>query len=362
MANSEHVKIFKQGAKVWNEWRAANPTVRPDLSDANFESDLHTYKSTYDCPEFTGYDLSRSNLNRIVARNSSFTNCFIAGSDINFSDLCFSSFNDCIFNEASIAVSKIGSASFNKCDFENANLSYCTAEETSFWGSRLISTNLSHMSLVKTDLSNTVIDGSCVYGISAWDLILDGSRQQNIYISDNDRSITVPSIELAQFISLLVNNSKIRDVIDSITSKVVLILGCFSEDRKIILDQIKHELQRRDYLPVLFDFDGPKNRDITETVMTLASLAKFVVADISDPRSIPQELTKIVPNFPSVPVQPVIVSTQREYGMFSHFSRFPWVLETLEYSGDDIHNLVGHIVDNCESRLKTTNTSDHVGY
>ena len=35
MANEEHVKILKQGTKVWNEWRRANPVLHPDLSGAD---------------------------------------------------------------------------------------------------------------------------------------------------------------------------------------------------------------------------------------------------------------------------------------------------------------------------------------
>ena len=35
MANEEHLAQLKRGVKAWNEWRSANPKVRPDLSDAN---------------------------------------------------------------------------------------------------------------------------------------------------------------------------------------------------------------------------------------------------------------------------------------------------------------------------------------
>jgi hypothetical protein len=38
-------------------------------------------------------------------------------------------------------------------------------------------------------------------------------------------AITVDNIEVAQFIYLMLHNQKIRDVIDTITSKAVLILG-----------------------------------------------------------------------------------------------------------------------------------------
>lgn len=35
MANSEHLKILKQGAEVWNEWREENSEIRPDLVQAD---------------------------------------------------------------------------------------------------------------------------------------------------------------------------------------------------------------------------------------------------------------------------------------------------------------------------------------
>jgi hypothetical protein len=48
----------------------------------------------------------------------------------------------------------------------------------------------------------------------------------------DEPAVTVDNIEVAQFISLLLHNEKIRDVIDTITSKVVLILGRFTDERK----------------------------------------------------------------------------------------------------------------------------------
>ena len=34
MANQSHVQLLLQGVSVWNQWRAAHPEIRPDLSGA----------------------------------------------------------------------------------------------------------------------------------------------------------------------------------------------------------------------------------------------------------------------------------------------------------------------------------------
>jgi hypothetical protein len=32
MANPEHVEILKQGVEVWNQWKAKNLKINPDLA------------------------------------------------------------------------------------------------------------------------------------------------------------------------------------------------------------------------------------------------------------------------------------------------------------------------------------------
>jgi hypothetical protein len=161
----------------------------------------------------------------------------------------------------------------------------------------------------------------------------DQTSQQNLIITRtrNEPEITVDNIEVAQFIYLLLHNQKIRSVIDTITSKVVLILGRFTAERKAVLDALRDELRKRDYLPILFDFDRPANRTTDETITLLARMARFVVADISDAKSVLQELRAIVPELPSVPVQPVIIASQDEPGMFDSYQGCPSFLPVHRY-------------------------------
>jgi hypothetical protein len=136
-------------------------------------------------------------------------------------------------------------------------------------------------------------------------------------------------------------NAKVRQVIDTITSKVVLILGRFTPERKTVLDAIREELRKRDYVPVLFDFEKPASKDLTGTISTLANMARFIIADLTDPSSVPHELAILAPAT-VVPVQPILLEGQREYAMFPDLvRRYHWVLEPYQYNSLD--SLLGHL-------------------
>jgi hypothetical protein len=172
-----------------------------------------------------------------------------------------------------------------------------------------------------------------VYGTACWDVRLSGAIQQDLCVSpEGTPAVVVDNIELAQFIYLLLNNSNLRGVIDTITSRAVLILGRFTEERKQVLDAIHKALrEEHGFVPILFDFEPSASRNLTETVQLLAGMCRFVIADITDAASIPQELSKIVPNFPSVPVQPIILASKRPYSMFEDWRQFPNVLPEYPY-------------------------------
>ncbi len=133
----------------------------------------------------------------------------------------------------------------------------------------------------------------------------------------------------------------------------MLILGRFTEERKKVLDALKDELRRRNYLPIVFNFQNAAGKDLDETVNFLARMSRFVIADVTDAKSIPQELKGFVEGNPSIPVLPLILKEQVEYAMFKHFRRYPWVLPLHEYESPEIllDNIISAIIDPAEKKV-----------
>ena len=64
-------------------------------------------------------------------------------------------------------------------------------------------------------------------------------------------------------------------------------------------------------------------------------MARFIVADLTEPSSLPKELEAIVPQV-AVPVQPVIAGTEQEYSMFKDSWKYDWVLPVVRYEDSEL--------------------------
>jgi hypothetical protein len=204
---------------------------------------------------------------------------------------------------------------------------------------KLEGADISEARIHETQLEGARLTGCRIYGVSTWDVQGTPRDQADLVLSKgNEALVTIDDIEIAQFIYLILNNSKLRNVIDTIGNKGVLILGRFQEDRKEVLDALRVELRQRNFIPMVFDFDRPTTRDFTETVMTLAGMSLFIIADITAPKSVPLELQATVPNY-KIPFVPIIQDGERPFAMFRDLiGKHEWVLDLLEY--DSLPNLI----------------------
>jgi Pentapeptide repeats (8 copies) len=311
MANEEHVAQLMKGFSSWNAWREKNQDILPDLSGADFSE-----------ANLSGADFSRADLSY---------------ADFSGADLSYTDFSGADLSKADLRGAHFWNAKLYKADLSGAFLEGANLNEANFSEAILKDADLQSAILLDTDFTNADLTGCRVYGVSAWGLKLNGAKQQDLVItrwSKAEPEITVDNIEVAQFIYLLLQNEKLQRVIDTITTKVVLILGRFSlPERKEVLDALRSELRKpeRDYVPVVFDFEKPRTQTTINTIMLLARMARFVIADISDAKSVLMELQAIVPSSPKLPVQSIILASQHEPGMFDSFKAYPWFLATYRY-------------------------------
>jgi Mlc titration factor MtfA (ptsG expression regulator) len=113
-------------------------------------------------------------------------------------------------------------------------------------------------------------------------------------------------------------------VVSSVTERGVLVIGRYGSDGLEVSQSIATELRERKYIPIIFDFDRPADRDYTETVQTLASLSRFVILDLSGV-SVPQELYATIPKI-KIPYIPIIERGKDTYSSFSSLLEYPWVI------------------------------------
>jgi uncharacterized protein YjbI with pentapeptide repeats len=380
MANPDHIALLMKGVAAWNDWQQANSDKRtagypidiPDLRDAKLnranlrDADLsganlsgaklrgaNLFRANLRDADLSGANLFRANLGDAAFADSclfgaNLTEAYLFGANLSGANLRGANLSGANLRGANVTKADFTEAILVDADLSQANLSQANLSEANLSGAHLTGANL-----VETNLTGADLTSCRIYGVSAWRLKLERAKQQNLVITSQDEpEITVDNVEVAQFVYLMLHNEKVRDVIDTITSKAVLILGRFTDERKAVLDAVREELRKRNYLPILFDFDVPATRDITETVSLLARMARFIIADLTDPSSIPKELEAIVPHL-EVPVQPLLKGSS-PFSMFKDLYKYPWVLPIYRYEGLEqlLANLPEKVIAPSEGKVK----------
>jgi uncharacterized protein YjbI with pentapeptide repeats len=346
---------------------------RADLSGAQlFQADLsgaHLSRTRFTGAILLGANLNRAHLSEADLSRSRLNGAQLNGAhlskaelseadlsqtDLSGADLSYANLTGANLTEANLTDANLRETHLNRADLRKANLCRAQLNGAHLNGANLTEANLQWVNLSEADLSEANLTGCSIYAISAWNVQLEKTIQSSLIITRQDEpTITVDNLKIAQFIYLLLNNQEIRFIIETVAKKVVLILGRFTPERKAILDSLRNALRTYDYLPVMFDFEKPSTRDFTETIITLAHLSRFILADLTDPSSLPQELQAIVPQL-AIAVQPLLELSKKEHSMFPDFKKYPWVLPTYHYTDQAnlMQSLKEHVIDPAEQKAK----------
>jgi uncharacterized protein YjbI with pentapeptide repeats len=301
-----HLAKLRQGRKKWNAWRRDNPDIRPVLSNENIAA---TFQNL-DRFDFSYTNMCQSNLSGVSLQGASFHQAILAGAD------------------------------FSHAHLDGANFCRTDLYETVFTNASFEGANLQGVQLARTNMRKARLRGCKVYGMSAWDLDTDGAKQKGLIVryrpdpdEEREEDVTVDSLDLAAFMYLTRKRANIRRVIEATSQKWVLLLGRFGEGTHV-LKALERALLRKHFMPIIFDFPRPEQRDLIETLLLLAGLSGFVIVEISNPRSTPLEMLAIASNY-AVPILPIITGPDDEFGMFSGLRKFPWVRPALSYKSLD---------------------------
>ena len=352
MANPKHVKILAKGVKAWNSWRRDHPGPGADLSGedlsdeelagldlrnadltgASFSSsdlsDADLRDSTLQDTDFSHSGLNRTKFAKATVCNTNFYGVDMVKANLSgarfsgkkiltWSDLSKANFRGVYLRKAKLHHCKLEKTKLNNADLRSAQLRQAQLLRSDLTEAKLARADLSGAVLVGTVLNGANLTGCRAYGTSVWDIIFDEHTTQTdlVITPPGKSSLTVDNLEVAQFVYLVLNNEKLRDVIEALSTKAVLILGRFTPERKKVLEAIRRALRERGYLPIVFDFQRPTNRDFTETIKLLAGMSRFIVADITQPKSTPLELQAIIPDY-MIPFVTLIQKGERPFSMF----------------------------------------------
>lgn len=354
------VDLLRNGrVREWNEYRSKLPEIHCGLEGLGGARLTSLHGVNLEGVDFHNINLSYVDFSRAILRNSDLRQASLASAQLSNCDLTGANLEGALLFNANLAGAKLARANLRKSNLGHGNLSLCDLS-----GACLDFSDLTLANMARTKVQGASFRNCRVYGLSAWDLVgVPGDQTQLVITYPTEPSITADSLEVAQFVYLLLHNQKIGHIIETITTKVVLILGRFTPDQKPVLEALRHELPKYNYVPVVFDFDVPATRDSHETITTLARLARFVIADITDAKSIPQELVSVVEQLPSVPVQPILRKDAEPWGMWDHIQRYPSVLELCKYvsTEDLIVILRDTIIDAAEARIRKGKRSETMG-
>jgi hypothetical protein len=342
MANPEQLDLIQQGVYIWNRWRSKQSSLNDiDLSGAN---------------------LRRMDLAEVDLRSANLSRTNLRGCNLSEADLSNAILSGASLSNANLAKANLSNANLWWANFWKARLSQATLTDAELWHANLTNANLSQANLERADLTSAVlvetnlkqanISGAIVYGIAAWNIDLEGAIQTNLVITQPiEPRITVDDLEIAQFIYMLLNHRKLRNIFNAVTERGVLILGRFGGGRIELLQALAGRLRQKEYLPMIFDFERPTDRDFTETVKTLVGLSRFVVVDLSGP-SVPQELYASVPFF-DIPFVTIIDGGVQPYSMFKDLLKYPWVLPPVHFmSTEHLLEIIPSIVAAAEEKHK----------
>lgn len=287
MAIDLHIAVLRKGVYTWNEWRRNNPRVKPDLSGADLrgirlcggDHDATHYEAlitkgqslsrvlrdgadlkdvifrganlvgaNLSYCDLSGADLSETMMSRALICSCKFTNTNLYWAGLDQADANNAAFDTCNLDRVNFAAACLTAATFARCSLVEARFYQSDLSSVKFEDTNLIRCDLTYGRLVRTRFIRGRLSDCNIYGVSVWDIQAEDVAISELCITpDGEPAIAVDDLDVAQFLYLILENKRLRSVIENMTGRIVLILGRFTSDRKRVLDALRVALRARGY-------------------------------------------------------------------------------------------------------------------
>jgi len=235
VANPEHLAVLRQGAAIWNEWRASSPNSRPDLVEANLRAaDLGR-------ANLSGANLGRANLSAaklswVDLRDADLSRVTLFEADLQNADL-----SSAKLIEANLSRANLGGADLTAVNLFRANLSGIALS-----GADLRLANFSEANLCEADLSEARLSGTIIGDV-------DLTRTRGLDRCDHWGPSVVDFRTLSQSGNLPINFLRgcglpdtLIEYLPSLTGAAIRFYSCFisySAKDKVFAERLHADLQ-----------------------------------------------------------------------------------------------------------------------
>jgi uncharacterized protein YjbI with pentapeptide repeats len=150
MANTEHLSNIRDlDPGAWNAWRTANPSIRPDLKEADLgRVDLSGADLSY--AELSGAILNEANLERANLHGATLRNAYLERSILRETDLSMADLTG-----ANLSMADLTGANFIEANLGKTNFTHAMLRDARLNSASIISGDLSFTNLEFADLSYT---------------------------------------------------------------------------------------------------------------------------------------------------------------------------------------------------------------
>jgi uncharacterized protein YjbI with pentapeptide repeats len=202
------LEILHNGVDAWNEWRTANPSIRPSLADADL-SGRDLSRANLSETDLTGADLDAVNLSRANLKMCDLIGADLAGADLAGADLYKADMREVFGVDANLEGAYLVECRLAEADLRGANLRSSDLTQADLSGANLVGADLSDADLSGTDIRGADISQANVAGTRVYGL------QYGSFMTMSGHYFAVRGLESCYGSALFTRDAKDQDYLDS---------------------------------------------------------------------------------------------------------------------------------------------------